>query len=120
MKTLIIAMVLLSASYSFADEWTKTDTGLQLLYTGLHVIDWGQTAHEAKEGWHFRHETNLILGGGPKESTVHIYMASTLVGHAVISYILPKPWRQIWQGAGIGIEAWCVGNNYRIGMNGFF
>ena len=137
MKTLIFLILLNFTTSAFAfDEWTKTDTALQATYTVLHVIDWGQTASCANGGWHKfetstdsrgttitqhqRSEMNPILGKHPTPSVVHIYFASTLIANTIISYVLPKPYRTIWQGLGIGVEVWAVGNNYNVGVRGFF
>lgn len=133
MKTLIIIAMILVAQTCFAfDEWTTKDTALQTAYTVLHVIDWGQTANQAKRNWSYqinspgyaanmtRDENNFILGKRPNESTVHLYFAGTLAAHTAISYMLPRGWREAWQGAGIGLEVWAVGANYNVGINGFF
>ncbi|BDG02489.1 hypothetical protein [Anaeromyxobacter oryzae] len=31
--------------------------------------------------------------------------------HAVVAYLLPRPWRTAWQCVWIGAEAWTVGGN---------
>jgi hypothetical protein len=98
-----------------ASDWTKTDTAVQLGYTALHVMDWGQTISIAKDKvkWY---ETNPILGRHPSQGRVNLYFASTLIGQAAIAYILPKEWRRTWQIAWIGIEASYVYKNYKVGI----
>lgn len=119
-KTLILLLMFATPCFAF-DEWTKTDTALQATYTVLHVIDWGQTSHQAKIGWvGTYHENNPILGTYPTEKSVHVYFASTLVAYTIISYALPTPWRKVWQGVGIGIELGAIGNNYNIGFRSLF
>jgi hypothetical protein len=98
-----------------ANEWDSTDTGLQLVYTGLHIMDWGQTLRIAKSPDRWR-ETNPILGRHPKQSTVNLYFAGTLAAHTAIAYLLPKDWRRAWQIVWIGVEAGYVYNNYRAGI----
>lgn len=98
-----------------AAEWTKKDTAYQVTYSILHVIDWGQTLDISKSPNKWR-ETNPILGRHPKQSTVNLYFASTLVGHTVVSYLLPKDWRRTWQMMWIGIEGAMVYKNFSIGL----
>ena len=40
------------------NEWTHTDTALQLSYTALHIADWGQTLDI--ENHANAYETNLV------------------------------------------------------------
>lgn len=121
MKLLIfITLIFATATANAFDDWTSTNTVLQSTYTVLHVIDWGQTASMAKNGWQTHKETNIVLGENPRPDDVHIYFAATLLAHTAISYALPRHWRETWQVLGIGVEAVVVGNNYRINMNGFF
>jgi hypothetical protein len=115
-KAVIVAVIILVYSNSYASDWSKVDTALQITYSALHVIDWGQTLDIAKhpKDWS---ETNPILGKHPSISKVNSYFAATLVGHAVVSYLLPKPYRRIWQCMWIGIEAGYVTHNYSVGIN---
>ena len=134
-KLFVVLVFMLFASDSLAfDEWTKTDTALQGVYTLLHVMDWGQTAHNAKRGWGnttatnsagdvtvtSHAEANVLLGSRPSPSVVHVYFAGTLAAHTLVSYILPKPWRNIWHSAGIALEARVVYGNYNVSASGFF
>lgn len=115
-------MILLFPSPSHA--WTKADTQRQLVYTALHVIDWGQTryiaTHEHIYETKLVYETNPILGKRPSIQEVDIYFASTLVGHAVVSYLLPPKYRAGWQMLWIGVELNQVSANYNIGVNVHF
>lgn len=134
-KSFILLLTLLCTTNCFAfDEWTKTDTALQSVYTVLHVIDWGQTNNQAKNDWRrvvgqhmggwdlyaTREEINPILGKRPSVGKVNAYFASTLVAHTIISYVLPKPYRTLWQASTIGLELYVVGQNYNVAMKGFF
>jgi len=105
---------LLSHTLAHANDWTGTDTAFQVTYSIVHILDWGQTLDiENRPGII---ETNPILGEHPSRSDINIYMASTLIGHAVVSYALPQGWRRAWQAAGIGLELAMLGNNYRLGL----
>lgn len=124
MRTLALLLLILVPTVVHADEWTSTDTAMQITYTVLHVIDWGQTLdvskHPIRAGGVPASETNPVLGKHPSVGAVNTYMASTLAGHAVASYLLPGKWRTAWQVAGIGIEAYVVGRNYSLGFHATF
>ena len=96
-------------------QWTVTDTILQALYATLHFMDWSQTLKIARNPDHYR-EINPILGEHPSEGHVNSYMAMSLVAHTGISFLLPKPWRTLWQGAGIAIKYTLVRHNESIGL----
>lgn len=134
---LFAAVVLMSAPAHAFDDWSKTDYALQGVYTVLHVIDWGQTVRIANSQLQYTSKTyngevyhpssyyntseqNTILGKRPSAGKVNTYFASTLILHAAVSYVLPKPYRTIWQGSTIGLEAYCVGHNYYTGVKGVF
>lgn len=98
-----------------AANWTKQDTQLQLAYTALHVIDWGQTRYIATHEEYY--EVNAFLGKDPSIQSVDIYFASTLVGHTLVSYLLPPDWRKIWQIVWIGAKFKTVADNYSLGIS---
>lgn len=142
MKTLLVVVLFFTSSSVYAfDDWTKTDYALQSVYTVLHVIDWGQTRYMSQ---HYQtskikynnnacyygkcsytenteyYEINPILGAKPHTSTVDLYFITTLIGHTVISYILPSSYRKVWQGVTIGLEGSVVGYNISAGIKGVF
>ena len=107
----IMLFILLTTSTSYAaDEWSKKDIGLQIAYTIVHVIDWGQTLDDSID------EINPVIGKNPSRPKVHTYFALTLIGHTVISYVLPSKYRGLWQSLTIGMEAGCIYRNYRLGV----
>jgi len=97
------------------NRWTTMDTSLEVIYGAFHVMDWGQTLHFVRNPDRY-FETNNILGRYPSEGRVNSYFALTLAGHAAVAYILPKPWRTIWQSVWIGIEANQVECNRQVGV----
>lgn len=121
MKSLIIALLLIP-SLSYAGEWTKTDTTLQLAYTALHVMDMSQTLYGRDNPNQFE-EKNPILGKQPSRNTVYTYFIGTAIAHAIISYGLSKtnwtlfniPAVTLWQSLSIGVEANTVSNNFILG-----
>lgn len=116
MKTLILIILLFFPLQANAfDKWTKTDTGLQVTYGVLHIIDWGQTLDIARNPDKF-YEMNPLLGKHPSIGKVNTYFIGTLIGHTAIAYILPSKYRRIWQIVWIGIEGKTVVNNFSIGV----
>lgn len=96
-------------------RWTKADTLWQVSYSLLHSADWAQTRYVARHPQKF-YEANPILGKHPSIGKVNLYFGATLVGHAAISYILPKPYRRYWQIFWMGVEVGCVTYNFSGGV----
>ena len=96
-------------------KWTKKDTAYQLTFTALTLADWGQTRHTAQNPDKF-YEKNPILGKHPSTGKVDLYFASCILGHSIISYLLPEKPRRIWQNFWIAIESYCVISNNTIGV----
>ena len=125
MKSILKTMLYLGVALLFQscctvniDRWEKQDTVLQATYTALHILDWAQTREiERNQAYH---ELNPILGRHPSEGRINTYFASTLLGHTLVSVLLPKPYRTWWQCVTIGIEAGVTGSNYIIGVQGGF
>ena len=115
-KLILILLLLVPCSVGAfeIDEWTTRDTILQVTCSALKTIDWLQTREIAVNPKYY--ELNPILGKHPSRRKVDIYFASTLVGHAAISYLLPHPYRTWWQCCWIGISATTVTRNYRLGI----
>ena len=125
-RTIFIVLLFSPITVS-ADEWTKTDTGLQLAVTGLLWVDRGQTLRIAEasrnmdviyrpDGDYLHAEENGILGRAPSKGKVNRYFAGTLIGHYLVARWLNKPWRNIWQSFWIGTEYNVITHNKR---NGF-
>ena len=114
MKWLILLCLLSTPAYA----WTEADTRRQLVYTTLHVIDWGQTRYIATHDKFY--ETNPILGKYPSTQDVDGYFAATLAGHTLVSYLLPPKYRKWWQIIWIGAEFKTVAGNYSAGISVHF
>lgn len=123
----LILILCLFPSISYADKWTKTDSGLQLAFTSLLLADWSQTLNIAEDsrnnyvihrpdGDYLHREENSILGEAPSSGKVNRYFAGTLIGHYVVARWLNDPWRNIWQSIWIYTEYNVVTHNKR---NGF-
>jgi hypothetical protein len=137
-RALLFSILSLFAGPSFAhDDWTTGDTVRQGILTGLFMVDWGQSRWIAKNcqppvtvatdvlsptgfasimGPAPCVEKNKFLGAHPSVAQVNTYFSVSIVGHAAISYVLPKGWRETWQYVWIGAEASTVRKNYLMGV----
>ncbi len=98
------------------DEWTSTDTALQVVGSSLALVEWAQTRVIADNPDRYHEHYNPLLGEHPDRSRVDAYFAASMVGHYLVARSLPHPWRTAWQSLQIGVCASMVGINYRIGI----
>ncbi len=122
-----LVLVFVFSVPAFANEnnkWTTTDTIGQSLVTAALIGDWSQSVYIANHPNRF-YETNAILGHHPHPDKVHAYFAACAIGHAAVSYFLPRkieiwglsvPARTIWQGVWFGIEVNQIRSNYALGV----
>jgi hypothetical protein len=121
MKKLLFILLLLSAPL-YAEtsyEWTTQDTILQSIVIGTILMDCWQTYTFLYTGDYRErgfYETNPILGKYPSKKRYFIYWPSCVLIHTSISYLLPKPYRTIWQSVWIGIEIKYIHLNYSCGV----
>ncbi len=114
------------AEQKFYKDWTTTEVIQEVIWQGLHIIDWGQTLNIADNPDEY-YETNNLLKEHPTRSQVNVFMLITAVGHFGISWVMPNnitfdifgcelnP-RTIFQTLTIISTAYTVGNNYNIGL----
>ncbi len=114
MKIIILLIIFLCPSIVHA-EWSGSDTAREVVWQGLHVADWGQTLEIARNPVDY-HEVNPVIGKHPSVRRVNLYMLSSAVVHAGVSYVLPEKVKVYWQYLSIGISAGCVARNYNIGL----
>jgi hypothetical protein len=105
---LVVALLALAPGAARADEWTTTDTVLQVSVAALQVADWGQTSWGLQR--HYS-ETNPFLGAHPSPTRLSLMAVGAIVGHAAIARLLPHPYRTAWQGATIVVEVGYVARN---------
>ena|SRR5258706_13980558 len=111
----LVNLLLLFPSICFAGDWSKEDTYRQTTFTGLMILDWAQTRTIAKNPDRFQ-ELNKIEGQHPTLAKINTYHSVGIIGHAAVSYILPRSYRETWQYVWIGIEVEAVRHNYRMGI----
>jgi hypothetical protein len=118
-KLILTVFLILIASpawaYTFADQWSKTDTAFEAVYAGLTIVDWGQTRDIAKHPQQYS-EMNPLLGKHPSLDKVDILIPTGIVAHGIISMALPPKYRRYWQVIFIGIEGVAVLQNYNAGL----
>lgn len=96
--------------------WSEDDQQRQLAYTFLHIADWGQTLDIVENPHRFK-EMNGILGSHPTRKKVNIFMASTLIGHWVISKKLASSGRKTFQRISLIMRSMGVARNNYIGLH---
>ncbi len=134
MSKLILIVFLFTASPLTAIagdpyKWTWEDTALQTVYSGFLVADWSQTLHTARDhitqhnfrtGFTPYYESQdgaqRFIGKYPSKRNVNMYFTTMMIGHAAVSYLLPKPYRTIWQSFYIIYEYDTVQKNRDIGL----
>lgn len=101
-------------SESKACKWSVADTILEAGSETLIFIDYGETKYGIDDGLYY--ETNPIMGRYPSQNMIDNYFITSLVLHPIISYVLPKPYRTIWQAGTIFIEINTLNNNHKEGV----
>lgn len=79
--------------------------------TGALALDWQQTRERAAGNWRATHESNPLMGRKPTPFVVDAYFATTLVGNAVLWYVLPQRWKSVIPGVIIGVESPVITSN---------
>lgn len=115
MKRLLCAGLLALSLPAHANDWTGTDTALEVAWQLAHAVDWGQTRYIAKHPQDFR-ELNPFLGEHPSVGRVNTYFALTGLAHYAISRYIPAPKRRVWQSVTIGFAVGTVAHNHSIGV----
>ncbi len=117
LATLALLGTLALGSNDDLHKWTVTDTALQLTFVTLTAVDWMQT----REAMRFHptiqfEEQNPFLGKHPSNDRIDAMIGASIAGHTLIAYLLPKPWRTIWQLTFIAVEGAAVYGNHSAGI----
>jgi len=111
-------VVFLISSNGFAFDWKRNwsvqDSILQGSFILIASVDWLQTRYIATHP-HFK-ESNPILGKETSLTKINSYFSICIIGQTLISYILPNPYRVIWQSFWIGFETNTIAYNYNAGI----
>ncbi len=126
MKTTTIAacaavLFLLASPALGADRytWTKQDTFVQGAFLALVFVDWQQTREFTSDRCKYptKYETNPLMHNHPTAREVNIVVFGSVVVHTAVAYLLPRPYRTIWQSFWIGVEAEAVYSNFSAGIS---
>ena len=132
---LIVVAILCVLAVSFnchAEEiksykpWSTTEIVQEVVWQGLHVVDWGQTRDIAQRPNEY-YEKNTWLREHPSVDEVNQYMIITALLHLGISWALPNNLefkvfdysfnpRTIWQCITIVGTGSTVSHNHNIGL----
>lgn len=115
--TFLLITIPFTASASDPNKWTWEDTALQTIYSGLLISDWSQTLHISRNPVHYyEKKSDQFIGKYPSKRDVNVHFTTMLLGHAAVSYLLPKPYRTIWQSVYIIYEYDIIQDNRNIGL----
>lgn len=121
MKELLLAL-LLCLPLTAGDPWSKTDIALETGFQIALFLDWKQTSNfhnmtytDSNGVKHSIGERNMFLPTHPKQSQINIMCLIGAIGHLGISHIMDSKSRRVWQITTLTIEAYAVGNNYKVG-----
>ena len=113
--TIVLVLFLFSSqcsAYQFGKDWTKEDTKLMMIFTVLDFIDYKQTKKFTRE--RLAKEMNPILGERPSVKRVNRYFALGFIGSWFLAYVLPPKRRRKWEYYLVGVEIFCVVDNYNL------
>lgn len=86
--------------------WSKANTTMELGFATEQAVDYEQTSFAVDHCA----EWNPAIGLCGQNASPAAYFITTTLLHAAISAVLPRYWRETWQGATI---AWQGANLYR-------
>ncbi len=117
MKKLLLIILLFFPATAYAGDWNKVNTALELSHAAVLTLDWGQTrwiAANPQSGYFER--VNPYLGKHPSVGKVDTWFIAWELLHPAISYLIPNPYRYIWQGLTLACEVDLTAHNYAIGI----
>ena len=81
-----------------SDQWTKTDTTMQLIVTAAYAAD-AFTTSRIQDCPGLREEglARHALGRQPSTSDTYLYFGTLAISNYFISRALPANWRPFWQ-----------------------
>jgi hypothetical protein len=130
MKKIILVLFLMAPTYAAAEDWTREwgwfNTLNELAFLSVTYIDMRQTINFTQPHWHSMYgtrvkhpghsESNPFLGEHPSRKRVYWMIGGAMAIHPLISYALPKGYREYFQGGTLAVEIHAVYSNYRQGV----
>ena len=124
MRKTILALVLiiiLASGVAFAagqtsqnNQWTKADMIKEATFVGLLFLEKCQRNYANEHGGMY--VPNPFLGPNRRESDVDKFLIASAILHPVISYFLPRQWRDWWQYGTLIIEGTSIAANMSFGV----
>ena len=107
-----------AAEKVYPNHWYWYDTVLEVGSEALLYYDWKQTREftGSPQEYPGMYETNKYLGEHPTARRVNTYFIAWLALHPVISYYLPQPLREGFQGTTIWVEKDATNHNRTTGV----
>ena len=120
MKNLLLIILMLSFPViSYGDDgwfsWDEGNTVLQVPMTVVIAMDLGTTLDITRHPDRYE-EVNPLLGKHPPQNRVWKHFIGSYILTTGIVYILPPKWSHAFQVGMIGVEAYWVNHNLRIGL----
>ena len=139
MKALLALLLALPALGQSQQDWTTTNTALEVVWVAATAMDWASTInierynrehhlphkefiYESSGAYLGTHtadtltETNHIMGRHPTRATINQYFATVLLTHAAISIALPRRARLPFKTLTIFISVEAASNNKKLGL----
>lgn len=98
---IMILLVLMCAALfgcAHSNEWTRTDTTMQLIVTAAYAAD-AYTTSKIQYNPLMQEEglARHVLGRQPSTSDTYMYFGTLMLSNYLISRALPARWRPLWQ-----------------------
>lgn len=115
MKTIIIALLLLSTPLYAGDPWSSADIYREAACVTLNLMDSATTDKILGESDRAM-ELNPFIGPHPSRNTIWAVGIGSSVLHALVANYIPAKYRAAWQYSWISIKVLTVGNNLHVGL----
>jgi len=84
------------------------DVAGQVVFGAIVAADYAQTVRIVRDG----QEGNPIIGRDGQNVPPGIYFPAAFILHTAVAFVLPRPWRNVWQATwGVGVST-AVWNNW--------
>jgi hypothetical protein len=110
----LVAVALPARAEESRWTWTREELAYEAVFVGIVFVDWRQTIWALDHG-NGGTERNPFLGARPSRARLNTMVLGGAAGHALATWLIPRPYRPYWQMFSIGFEAATVGWNFRGG-----
>jgi len=117
----LVIIIVLIGGVAFAadqmattDRWTKEDSIKEVTFLGLLYLEKCQRNYANEHGGMY--VPNPFLGPNRKESDVDTFLVTSAILHPIISYLLPRQYRDWWQYGTLIIEGTSIASNMSFGV----